>query len=247
MNEEHRQVLELLSAYAIDALDPEERDTVELHLQDCLDCQLILEEYQQIEQGLLHATKPQKPPASVRANLITKLAPTPESRTWIQRLTQSSLLRLGAIGAVVALLILNIGLYAQTRDLQEEIESLAAQQQSSQTGLALATYPDTQVVLISGDSIGGTFVYDPGVKVAVAYIWGLEQLPSEKTYQAWLVSPDGERTSSGLVQPEAGTDFTVLVVDSPLPLSEFVGFGMTIEPKGGSSGPTGPKVLGAEF
>jgi anti-sigma-K factor RskA len=247
MNEEHRQVLDLLSAYAIDALDPQDHDTVEQHLQDCEECQSVLVEYQQIGQGLLHLPKPQTPPASVRANLISMLATTPEKRPMIQRFTQFSLLRLGAIGAIAAMLMLNIGLFAQTRDLQDKIESLAAQQQYSQTGLALASYPNTEVAIITGDSVGGTFVYDPDIQIAVAYIWGLDQLPPDQSYQAWLVSPDGDRTSGGLVYPESDTDFTIFVVDSPLPLSDFVGFGVTIEPKGGSSGPTGPKVLGAEL
>jgi hypothetical protein len=247
MNEVHEQVAEQLAAYALDALDLQDLGPIEEHLSSCDDCQAILEEYKQIGEGLLHIPQTIKPPAGVRSRLIAALALEPEKPNLAHRLLELPWLRLGAIGAFVALLTINITSFAQSRDLQQQVELLAAQQQSSQTGLALASYPNAKTAQIFGEKVGGTFVYDPGVRIAVAYIWGLDQLETDQIYQAWLISPDGSRTSGGLIQPETGSDFTVMVIDSPLPLSEFIGFGMTIEPAGGSSGPTGPKVLGAEL
>jgi anti-sigma-K factor RskA len=247
MNEVHTQVLDLLPAYAFDALDLQDRETVEQHMDDCGECQSILSEYQQIGEGLLHIPKPLNPPRKVRARLIAMLAPDHEKRTWLQRLTQLPLLRIGAVGAVMVMIVLNFALLAQTRNLQNQVQALTTQQQSNQTGLALASYPNVQVAQIAGENVGGTIVYDPDIRVAVAYIWGLDQLESDQTYQAWLISPNGDRTSGGLIQPEEGSDFTVLVIESILPLSEYVGIGVTVEPEGGSTGPTGPRVLGAEL
>lgn len=247
MDEVHEQVTEQLGAYALGVLDVQELEMVEEHLSSCDQCQARLAEFEQIGEGLLHIPQPIQAPPAVRARLITALAPKPESANLIQRLLELPWLRFSAVGAFVALLALNITSFAQSIDLRQQVERLTAQQQSSQTGLALASYPTTKVAQISGDSVGGTFVYDPGVRIAVAYIWGLEELHAGQIYQAWLISPDGSRTSGGLIQPEPGSDFTVLVVDSPLPLSEFIGFGMTIEPAGGSDGPTGPRILGAEL
>lgn len=247
MNEVHEQVAKRLGAYALGAIDLQELEMVEEHLSSCDQCQAHLADYNKIGEGLLHIPRPVQPPAAVRARLIATVASEPETSSLIQRLLTLPLPRLGAVGAIVFVMAFNITLFMQSRDLRKQVEQLAAQQQSSQTGLALASYPNARVAQISGDAIGGTFVYDPGVRIAVAYIWGLDQLESGQTYQAWLISPDGSRTSGGLIQPEDGSDFTVLVIDSPVPLSEFIGFGMTIEPEGGSDGPTGPRVLGAEL
>jgi anti-sigma-K factor RskA len=95
--------------------------------------------------------------------------------------------------------------------------------------------------------VRGSVVYDPQFTMAVAYLWGLTPLPSNQIYQAWLVHPDGARTSAGLLEPDAESNFAVLVIEAPTPLSDFAGFGMTIEPAGGSPGPTGPKVAGADL
>ena len=72
---------------------------------------------------------------------------------------------------------------------------------------------------------------------------GPAALGSEQVFQLWLIRAD-ERVSSGLLDPEGG-DYEILVVNSPEAISEFRGFGMTIEPAGGSDGPTGPKALGS--
>jgi anti-sigma-K factor RskA len=58
----------------------------------------------------------------------------------------------------------------------------------------------------------------------------------------WLIQ-DGERTDGGVfsVNPEG---YGSLWVEVPQSLSSFTAFGVSIEPSGGSPGPTGDKVLG---
>jgi hypothetical protein len=57
------------------------------------------------------------------------------------------------------------------------------------------------------------------------------------------LNSDGLRTSGGVfaVNPEG---YGALWISSPEPLSSYPAFGITIEPVGGSPGPTGEKVLG---
>jgi anti-sigma-K factor RskA len=64
-------------------------------------------------------------------------------------------------------------------------------------------------------------------------------------YQLWLIK-DGKRTSGGVFSvSQAG--YGALAISSPQPLKEFAAFGITIEPAGGSPGPTGDKVMGGSL
>jgi anti-sigma-K factor RskA len=95
------------------------------------------------------------------------------------------------------------------------------------------------VLVISQDGSSGTLVAD-----------GLPVLEAGKQYQLWLIH-DGQRDSGGVfsVSPAQAAGVTpdsyaVMAVQSARPLTDYTGFGVTIEPAGGSPGPTGQKVLG---
>jgi anti-sigma-K factor RskA len=75
------------------------------------------------------------------------------------------------------------------------------------------------------------------------YVQGLPQLTSERQYQLWLIK-DGARVNGGVFSV-GPTGEGVLYVDAPVPLATYTGFGVTVEPAGGSPGPTGPRVLAA--
>jgi anti-sigma-K factor RskA len=85
--------------------------------------------------------------------------------------------------------------------------------------------------VVSLDGEHGTLVVD-----------GLAALGEEQQYQLWLIQ-DGQRTSGGVFSvSEEG--YGSLWISSPEPLSSYSTFGITIEPAGGSPGPSGDKVLG---
>ncbi len=67
--------------------------------------------------------------------------------------------------------------------------------------------------------------------------------PDELQYQLWLIQ-DGQRTS-GAVFSVNKYGYGSVWVSSPEPLSSYSDFGISIEPAGGSPGPTGDKVLGS--
>jgi anti-sigma-K factor RskA len=90
----------------------------------------------------------------------------------------------------------------------------------------------TGLIVISADGEHGTLVAD-----------GLATLGQDQQYQLWLIK-DGERTSGGVFSVNQ-EGYGSLWVESPQPLSSYSAFGITIEPAGGSPGPTGNKVLGS--
>ena len=68
---------------------------------------------------------------------------------------------------------------------------------------------------------------------------------SQHQYQLWLIR-DGKRTNGGVFSVN-GTGYGVLEVAADQPLENFQTFGITVEPLGGSPGPTGKKVLGGSL
>jgi len=91
----------------------------------------------------------------------------------------------------------------------------------------------------------GFIIADARNQQNLLVVHDLPSLPEAQQYQLWLIK-DGHRTSGAVfsVSP-AGYGWTEIT--APLPLSDYASFGVTIEPAGGSPGPTGAKVLGTTF
>ena len=88
----------------------------------------------------------------------------------------------------------------------------------------------------------GMLVMSKDGEYGVLVVDGLPQLDKSEQYQLWLIL-DGARSNGGVFSVnEEG--YGSLLVASAKPLSEYSAFGITVEPRGGSPGPTGVKVLG---
>jgi anti-sigma-K factor RskA len=90
------------------------------------------------------------------------------------------------------------------------------------------------VLLVTADKQQGILV-----------VSALEALDQTKQYQLWLIK-DGRRTNGGVFSVSSAGD-AYLIVSTDIPLSKYDAFGVTVEPFGGSQGPTGPKVLGGSM
>ena len=87
--------------------------------------------------------------------------------------------------------------------------------------------------MLSMDGDHGTLVVD-----------GLPVLTEAEQYQLWLIR-DGERTDGGVFSVDR-RGYGSMWVHADEPLDSFDSFGVTLEPAGGSPGPTGPRMLGGE-
>jgi hypothetical protein len=77
---------DLLEAFALDALDLEEEETVQEHLDDCLQCSAAVDEYQQAVAFLVQTVDLQAPPEALRARLLNALdLRQPEPQPQVQR------------------------------------------------------------------------------------------------------------------------------------------------------------------
>jgi anti-sigma-K factor RskA len=90
-------------------------------------------------------------------------------------------------------------------------------------------------------------VHEANFPVAVFNVWGLPALPEDRAYQLWLTASDGTRTSGALFKTTPSQEIVSVLVRSPVPVGEMLGFGITVEPEAGSAAPTGPRIIGAEF
>jgi anti-sigma-K factor RskA len=124
---------------------------------------------------------------------------------------------------------------------------LTHQLQTSQTVLAMLSYPGTQTISINAGAVTGTLLLDEDRNVATLVLWDMPQLSANQTYQMWLIDPKGDRTSAGIFQPESGQQFTSVSISSQKSLSNFVGIGVTVEPAGGSDQPTGARIFKVGF
>lgn len=234
-------ITQLLPAYALGCLDEADAVLVSEHLAACADCWAELSAYQAVVGDLALVILTAEPPPNLKRRLLehthsSRREEFAQSQTtwWGQliRLMQRTSPAWGAAGLVliVALVIGNVWLWRQVSRPQEVTQPgvlrtipLAGTETAPQA---------TGLIVISADGEHGTLVVD-----------GLAALDQDQQYQLWLIQ-DGERTNGGVfsVNPEG---YGSLWVESPQPLSSYSAFGITIEPEGGSTGPTGDKVLGS--
>ena len=248
-NESCEPFRDLLPCYALDALEPDEVRSLEKHLRTCADCRAELEQCRAVGEGLLYAMPGQSPPPRVRAGLIARLADArpPATSAALHRPRRLQGVWQWAMGfAWVVLLVLNVSTLAQLDALRQQQMALLTQLDTSQKALSLVAYPESRTFQLSGKGTG-TLVIDSELRSGVMFAWGLEPLDAAHVYQIWLIQPDGKRTSGGLFKPEAGQQFVSAFFSLPQPFSNFVGIGVTVEPNGGSPGPTTPRVIGVSF
>jgi anti-sigma-K factor RskA len=232
-------VLELIPAYALECLDEAETQVVEAHLVDCAQCRAELSIYQELAGQMAYAVPQVDPPARVKTALLARLpaAAIPQTRkSWWLSL-QESFARLSPAWAVASLALIgflvisNLFLWNQVQDLRTRQDVPMAVVALNGTEYA----PESSgTIVISRDGLYGTLVVDH-----------LPILDGSQQYQLWLIQ-DGQRTSGGVFSV-SDHGYGSMEIESPHPLGSYSEFGITIEPTGGSPGPTGEKVLGGEL
>lgn len=234
-------VNELLPAYAMGCLDDEEATRVSRHLETCTACRAELSSYQTVTHHLALAAPDAIPAAGLRRELIRRVQPArPQLATgsrrsrweWVVSLWRRAAPAWGLVSLVLilALALSNVMLWRQVNESKTTPAGLRTVSLSG-TGAAAGA---TGTIVISMDGEHGTLVVD-----------GLLPLDEGHQYQLWLIR-DGQRTDGGVfsVNPDG---YGSLWVSSLAPLSSYPSFGITIEPAGGSPGPTGDKVLGGSL
>jgi anti-sigma-K factor RskA len=239
---DHETIAGWIPAYALGATDPDESQAVEAHLPGCAACRELLAEYRRLGEDLLYAVPPRAVPAGAAERFRRRLEPSrPAERPpslWARLRARPAAIAL--VAALVLLGVTNLYWAGRVNGLQSQANDQAA---------FLARLTDAPAVRLTGDSsarYAQGVVYRPvDSPLALLCVYGMPALPADKTYQLWLIQ-DGRRDSGGLfrVTPEG---FGLMVIHPERPLSDYSAVGITVEPAGGSLGPTSPRVLGADL
>ena len=218
-------VTDLLPDHALGCLRGRDLGRVRRHLRRCDACRGDLASWVAVADELAFALAPVEPPPGLEERILRRL-PAPR-RGRRRLLAPRPAFGWAALGLVLlASAGLNVALWRRTRG----VEALyAAARTVSLIGTQAAPGASGRLV----PSIDG--------RRAKLHVEGLPPLASGRQYQLWLIK-EGARVSGGVFSVSAGGS-AVLAVEAPVPLATYTGFGVTVEPAGGSPGPTGQRVL----
>lgn len=193
MTVSHEELMELLGAYALDAVDPDEAAEIDLHLRNCPRCRAEVAEHRETAAFLAHAGA--DAPADVWDRIagtidapapVVPLAPRLGARTrrggsWSRAVV------LAGVAAAAVIAVLGI----QVRNQDRRLDELAAELAASDGGFAAAMAErDAEMVELAGDGTAAL----PVVLLPDGRAWlqasALPPLPDGRTYQLWGAAGD---------------------------------------------------------
>ena len=247
----------LVGAYAVDAIDEQERSAFELHLAECPECQAEVASLQEAATQLSLMTEI-APPLSMRESVlagIKTVRPLPpleaQSRGSVasgpvggSSPTADAPTRTGS--TVVP--------FRPRRRVTAWLASAAAAAVLLVGGLAWSPWDDnpsgtvTEQVLAASDAqryekvIGGakaTIVRSASLGKAVIIADHMPAAPDGKDFQLWLDQPNRGMVNAG-VMPHGTADTVTILLEGDA--ATATGAGITVEPAGGSPAPTSAPV-----
>lgn len=259
---DREELFNLIPAYAIGALDDDERARFEAWLRDDPQAQAILSEYEQVAQHLGTLAPLRPAPDHLQADLRRRLAdsartdrPERDPRAagesgqvsgarrsiWQRRATW--------IYAVAAVLVVVVaGLLVTQLDAPDE-EATPTPDPATLYARLEQQPGSQQYTVVPGevdDAVSGDLLVSETGEQAVLRLSSLPPITSQQTFQMWLVDDSGTRTSGGLFQPRPAQEMFYVHVPFEETAAAYQGVGVSLEPVGGSpfaDRPTGPRVL----
>jgi Anti-sigma-K factor rskA/Putative zinc-finger len=218
----HQDIQELLGAFALDAVDADERDVIEAHLAGCPRCRAEVEGHRETAALLAHSgdrapdgvwdriaeALDEAPPALD----LTRLGPADElaDRRAARALPRSVPLRAAAATmAVAAALTLFVGVALGRRDrgdlgrLDQAVEAMQQAAVANAASVALADPNAEQVKLASTDGKAAAEVVRLPDGTGYLVPTGLAALPGGRVYQLWAVRSDA-KISLGVLGAKPG-------------------------------------------
>jgi anti-sigma-K factor RskA len=253
---------DLIPAYALGALTDAERARVEALLATSAEARVELRAYQETMAGIAALTPLREAPAHLTDSFRQRLAasaafnaaetmavkrglppesplqPIPATPTRSAgRLRLTPIRALIAVAAVIALVVGAVIGYRVVQDIarQQYINAILSRQDAQWLTLEAqpaATGGNVQLVSVPGEADA----------VLVAQ---LPSLPQDRQYQLWMRV---EETSFSLAVFNTGQPQETLLIEVPEPgRTKDFAVGITVEPHGGSPGPTTPAIFRAQY
>ena len=226
---------ELAAAYAVDALDADERATFEAHLATCPACQDEVASLAELP-VMLTEDLSVDPPASLREHLLAEVAATPQGRGAGTDELERRRARRGRhprawllAGAAAAAIVVGALVVTQWPSGTPDPSIVAVQE--------VLDAPDAVRASESVDGATVTVVTAYSLDASVVLTEAMDAAPEGQDYQLWFVHEDGTAVSAGLMPRD---DDRVLLEGDP---TDAVAVGITVEPAGGSDQPTSDPLV----
>lgn len=232
----HDEIRELLGAYALDAVDPEEKIEVEEHLAGCPRCRAEIADHRETASLLAAAGSPA--PDGVWERIARSLdgpIPIERGRRW-QRTRW--LTGVAAATAVAAVLALTVDVVHQRDQLERLAGSVEEASLVRAANAALIDPGARRVTLVSPDGSlqADAVVLPDGTGYLVED--NLEPLPATRTYQLWTLGGEAP-VSAGVLGPNPE-----LLAFRASP--DLQGLAISEETAGGATRPRDPPLLVGE-
>ncbi len=252
------QFRELIEAYALGALDPQECASLEAHLAEgCADCSKALDEARWLVSQLAYLAPDAQPSDMLRGRLLQ----TVRAEARASRPAKSSAsVPFWMWGAVAALLLFTLYTSWETIQLNKQIAVTTAQATAeiakrkeleekfaiAQREAIILTDPRSVKIPMATDSkdvpkLEARWHAKLGLVVAGQNV----PVPSgNRTLQLWLIpkAKDGKPIPSMTLRPDADGKFMLLVANPPGSMEGTKALAITEEPAGGSPQPTSKPI-----
>ncbi|MFG2307818.1 anti-sigma factor domain-containing protein [Streptomyces sp. NPDC048566] len=240
----------LTGAYALHALDDDERELFERHAEDCESCAQEVRELTAAAARLGMAVT-ETPAPALKENVLRSITTVRQEapRTVpvaAPRRTRGRGYR-PARWALAACLAAAAGLggtavWQHDRAEDARREAQQAQRETNEVAAVLAAPDATSRTAKLADGARGTVVVSKSRDQAVFVAADMAKPPSGKVYQLWF-NDAGTMRSAGLMDPARTTE-AVLMKGA---VDDASGMGITVEPAGGSAEPTSDPVALLDF
>ncbi|MNC24231.1 Anti-sigma-K factor rskA [compost metagenome] len=263
MTEERNDLCEWAELYALGALQDDEMERFEVHLQECPECEKLVKEYRQVIGMLPLASEPVAPPVGMKKRIMSSVfkadAPVQIERNIVsekpkvlpvereitvetpvpaaKKLPVWRYFSTGLAAAVVVLLV-------YTGQLREDVDRLKQQ-------VAVSTEPlqglkVTEAVVLSPAAADiaakglATIIADSSGTHLVVQAEQLPELKGTEVYQVWLIKGDVPQNAGTFVSQ--GGNGALYYTFEP---QEYDTVAITLEPDDGGVTPRGQIVLAA--
>lgn len=254
----HTDFEQLAAGYVLGALEPDDENAFQRHLEGCAACEASVRELEAVVGALAWSATPAEPPEALRASIMREVSATARPRAaratvpagtardqprlrqrgW----TTTVVGRLAVAASIIVLLALgfwNLSLREQNDRYQQRI---AAFEQAGR----LLNDPAAKTVRLKGSAGRATALVSSPRNKGYLIVEGLPALRPGRVYEVWGI-PKGagldEAIPGGVFRPSRGVE----LVSFELAILPSMAFGVTEEPgPAGSRSPTSQPVLATQ-
>jgi anti-sigma factor RsiW len=258
------QFRELIEAYALGALDPEDRAALEAHLATgCPECVKAVEEARWLVSQLAYVAPEAAPSDMLKGRLMQTVRADAQSQAKPHILPTKSVIPFWLWAGVAALLVFSIysawntrRLVGEIRDANERAAALKIEREKVEKQLADAKReamimmdPSSVKIALPGSDAKGPQLEAKWHSQLGIVVMG-EKIPMPAAHhvlQLWFIpkDPKAKPMPSMMTWPDANGKFVMLVSSPPESMDATKAIAITEEPEGGSPWPTStPRWVG---